>query len=335
MQKPDAIRYPVRLALGLAMLLAVGPALGQPSEPAASTRPIRLIVPFAPGGITDILARALAEPVGQRLGASIVVENRTGAGGLLSNEACARAAPDGETLCIGSAATHSLLPYLHPGRLGASPAHFTPISRIGEEPSLIAVRRDHPGHDLPAFLAWAHRQPVVQYGAAGTGGTSHLMTIRMARSVGLNMEPIVYRGGSLVSNALTAGEVPVAIGPVSTFLAGIRAGTLAPVLVMGPNRSLALPNVPTLAETLIPGFGFTAYTGVLGPAGMAPALTERIHAAILDSFRNPTLRLRVESLGFDINMAGPAEFAEWLARTAPEWRGIVEQTRDTVATPSD
>jgi tripartite-type tricarboxylate transporter receptor subunit TctC len=315
------------MLLGAALSARAQPAVPPPEAQPART--IRLLVPFAPGGPTDALGRAIADAAGRQLGTGIAVENRGGAGGLLSNEACARAAPDGLTLCIGSVATHSILPHVHPGRVGADPAGFTPIMRIAEEASLVVLRSAHPATDLAGFTAWARGRDLVHVGASGVG-SAYLMFTQVAPAIGMRMEPVMYRGGNTVLAGLLSGEVPVAIGPVSLFLGPIRSGLARPVVVMGPVRSRVAPEVPTVAESLIENFGFSTYTGLFGPAGMAPAVVARIEAAVAAGLNEPATRARLEDLGFELTVAGSTEFAAWLAHHAPSWRRLVDQNREAI-----
>ncbi len=305
------------------VVLLAWPAAAQTGEAAAPLRGIRLIVPFAPGGATDTLARLVAEPLGRRLGQAVAVENRAGAGGLIAGEACARAAPDGLTLCIGSSATHSVLPLQMPERVGANPAGFTPISRFGEEAGVLVVGHAHPAADLTDLLDWARGQAVVPVGVSGTTGASYLMTRQIGIRTGLRLEPVLYRGGAQTQTAVIAGEVPLGSGLISSFATGLRSGELRAILVLSPTRSAQLPGVPAVGEALLPGAGVTTYTGLFGPAGMTMALATRIHAAVADSLQEPALRVRAAAIGLDINPLGPMEFAAWLRDTAPAWAELV------------
>jgi tripartite-type tricarboxylate transporter receptor subunit TctC len=286
-------------------------------------RPLRLLVPFAPGGSSDALARAMSEPLARRLAAPVVVENRPGAGGLLSNEACARAAPDGTTLCLGSSATHSVMPHMMAGRPGADAAGFTPVSRIGEEPNVMLVRQDHPARDMATFRSWMEGAGPVAFGVGGPTSASLLMMRQLAAATGWQLEPVLYRGGTQTPAALLSGDIPVAVGPLSSFVAQLGSGAARPLLILGPSRVPTLPGVPTIGEAVLPGAGVSAYVGVFAPAGLPPPLAARLHGAIADSFAEPALRDRAAAIGVELALLGPADFARWLDATAPRWAELV------------
>jgi len=328
-------RFPVSSAIVLFVALGsfvLHPGLAAESADLSAGRTIRLIVPFGPGGSADTLARAMADPVGRHLGTAVVVENRTGAGGLVANGVCARAKPDGETLCLGSAATHSVLPHQHPGRIGADAAGFTPVTRIGDEASVIVTRRDSGLQDIQALLAWGRGQPSVQFGVGGTSSTGYLMMLQISQATGIRFDPVPYRGGMFTPTALIAGEVPIAVGPVSSFIGALRGGEIAPLLILGPARSALLPQVPTIGEAVVPGAGVSAYVGVFAPAGMPEALANRLDAAIALAFQDPGLRDRATMMGIEIALLGPAAFAAWLRETSPAWATVVALATPAAAT---
>jgi tripartite-type tricarboxylate transporter receptor subunit TctC len=324
-----ARRAPLSRRLGaLAAALLLGLALG-PALPAAAQdrgRTMRLIVPFPPGGSADAVARVVAGPLGSVLGGSVVIDNRAGAGGLLGLEACARAVPDGSTLCFGTSGTHTVMPLLYPDRVGADPAGFTPIARLATEPTGLFVRADHPARSFQEFLAWGRAQQQVHFATAGiTAGT--LVTLLVADTTGIKLEPVVYRGGAAGQMAMLAGDVPVAMGLLSQYGSQLRSGEARAVILLSAERSRHLPDVPSLRETVLPDFALSAFQGLFGPAGLPPAIVERIMAALTAAYEDPAFLARLATIGVDAGLAGPGEFSRWLAGNEPQWRLLFQRAQ--------
>ena len=263
------------LLLGLALPLARTAAAQE------LPRTIRLLVPFAAGASSDTIARVVAVRLAEALGTSIIVENRAGAGGLLAAQAVARAAPDGATLLWGggTAITHAVM--------GRDPGYdaardFTPIATIVDNPALLAVRVAAPWHDITALLAAARAAPAggLRYGSGGVGTPAHMAAAAMLRLIGAEGTHVPYRGANQATLAVETGEVDFAFAISNIVIPRMQQGTVRVLLSTAARRIPALPDVPTLAETVPDGPVITSGSSVVGPAGMSPALVARLHAAV-------------------------------------------------------
>ena len=253
-----------RRSLLAAMAALPCPAFAQTWAP---ERPIRLIIPFAAGGSTDVTARLVAQALGERLGQPVVAENRPGAGGNIGAEAAARAAPDGHTLFMAvsgilaaNKALYKTLPF-DPLR------DFAPISQVAVIPNLIVVNPELPVRDLPGLIAYAKARPgQVNYGSAGSGTSLHLASALFAAKAGIELVHIPYRGGAPAATDLMAGKIQMLASPLVEVIGAVQAGQLRPLAVTTPRRSALLPEVPTVGET-IPGFAIPLWNGIVAPAG--------------------------------------------------------------------
>ena len=259
-------KLPCLIGLVLAAaLLPAGHAVGQPYP----AKPVRLVVPFAPGGGTDVLARALAQHLAKGLGASVVVENRPGAGGTIGSEAVAKAAADGYTLLMATNATLALAPGLYP-KLGYDPVRdFTPVALVATGPSVLVVHPQIAANDTAGFLRHAKAHPgQLNYGSAGNGSMAHIATSLFERASGAQAVHVPFKGGAAAVQELVAGRLQFMIaGPVET-LPLVQSGHLRALAVTSTSRFAGLPNLPPLADAL-PGFEINNWFAVVGPAGMS------------------------------------------------------------------
>ncbi|HYF09721.1 MAG TPA: tripartite tricarboxylate transporter substrate-binding protein [Acetobacteraceae bacterium] len=300
-----------RQTLGAGAALAT-PAMAQ-GQPAWPARPIRLLVPFAAGGAADSAARTVTPRMGERLGATFVVENRTGAGGSLGGGEVARSAPDGYTL-LWDASSHMVNHALLRGLPFDYTTAFLPISLAVTFPQVIAVKADFPARTLAEFIERARARPAtLNIGTQGNATAGHLGLAMFMRRAGIEVQHVPYRGGADAARDLAAGNLD------GVFITALSAG---PIVDSGRARFLAVaaaerlanrPEVPTIAESGYPGFDISEWAALFAPAATPPAIAERLHAALAETLREPEVRARLAQLGAVPVGSSPAEFARFLA----------------------
>ena len=286
-------------------------------------RPVRLLVPFAPGGITDGVARLTAEWLSPRLGQPVVVENRSGANGAIAAEAAARAAPDGYTLLTASASQMVMLPAL--ARLPFDPAaDFAPVSILASNPMVLGVDAGLGAASLAEFLEIVRQRPgELSYSSGGSGSSNHLaMALLLARAE-VRMQHVPYRGGAPATRALLAGEVAAYFGNPSDMIPHAEGGRVRVLAVAGPERLPALPHVPTVAEGGHPGFRVETWNGVAAPAATPPAVVARLARELRSACADAAFRAAVERLGGTPVCNTPDEFRSVMRADAPLWREAV------------
>ncbi len=310
---------------GSALATAAGASPSTAGAQAAWTpdRPIRLVVPFAPGGSTDTAARIVGQALGQRLGQTVVVENRPGAGGNIAAEHVARSAPDGYTLLLTTSSItatnvwlYRSLPY-HPVR------DFTPLSQVSFIPNLVVVHPDVPARTLPEFITYAKANPgKLNYGSAGAGTSLHLVATMFCTRAGIQMEHVPYRGGAPAAMDLLSNKIQLIASPMVEVLNYVEAGRLRPLAVSTARRSPRLPNVPTIAETL-PGFEVALWNGIKGPAGLPAPVKARLGAEIAAAVRSEEVSSRFLEQGTQPVGSTPEEFARFIEAEIPKWGELV------------
>jgi tripartite-type tricarboxylate transporter receptor subunit TctC len=311
-----------RALLGLLLAAIALPAMAQDAFP---SRPVRIIVSFAAGGGADIMARLLQAPMSRDLGQSVVVENRTGGGGVIGTEACARAAPDGYTLCFGSTTTHSIIPHLQQGLTWDPLRDFTPITNIAFQPNVLAVNPRLPVRNMDEFIAYARAHQGSAYGTSGVGTSNHLAGEYLSRQFGLGLNHVAYRGGNLAQQDAIAGQIPFVIDQITAMLPLIQSGQLRPIVVAGARgRSPLLPELPNITEGTLPDFKVESYQAIFGPAGLPPAVLARLHGAIVAAASQPDVKRRLEELGSQLVLNSPQDFAAYLRETSPVYQRLVE-----------
>ncbi|SDC32561.1 tripartite tricarboxylate transporter substrate-binding protein [Belnapia rosea] len=299
-----------RILPALAATLLATPALAQ----WAPTRQVRLIVPFSPGGGADTTARLFAPAFTAFLGQPAVVENRAGAGGTIGAAEVARAAPDGTTLLV-DAANQAVAPFIFRNLPFDYATGFTPVSRVTVYPLIAVVRPESPFRSLEALLARARAQPGrITYSSSGNAVSNHIATAVLARRAGVELSHIPYRGGGPALAAILAGDVDFGFATVASAAALAQEGRLRPLAASSASRIPALPEVPTVAELGFAGYDQTEWNGLYGPAGLPPAIAERLHEACQAALRDPSVVQRLAALGAIGLGNGPAEFAEFLRR---------------------
>lgn len=273
-------------------------------------RPVRLIVPFAPGGGNDTVARALAQALGASLGQALVVDNRPGAGGIVGAELAAKAPADGYTLFLGGVGSHAVNPSLH-AKLAYDPVKdFAPVALIASAPSVLVVHPSVPARSLAEFTALAKARPGgLNYASNGSGSSAHLAAVMYESMAGVRMLHIPYKGLGPALADLLGGEVQAMFSSMVAIVPHIRAGRLRALAVTGKNRSALLPGVPTLAESGLPGYEAGSWYGILAPAGTPREIVLKLNAEIVKALARPELRERLESEGAEVIGGTPEEFA--------------------------
>ena len=271
---------------------------------------IRLIVPFAPGGGNDTVARAIAQSAGTSLGQPVVVDNRAGAGGMLGAELAARAPPDGYTLFLGGVGSHAVNPNLH-ARLPYDPVKdFAPITLIASAPSVLVVNPSLPARTLAEFTALAKASPGrINYASNGNGSSAQLAAVLYESMAGVQMVHVPYKGLAPALVDLLAGEVQAMFSSVVAIVPNIKAGRLRALAVTGKRRAALLPEVPTLDESGVPGYEAGSWYGILAPAGTPQAVVAKLHEAIVRALAQPEVRERLVSEGAEVIGSTPEAFA--------------------------
>jgi tripartite-type tricarboxylate transporter receptor subunit TctC len=315
----------VRLVILILVFFEAALVVAQPADPYPS-KPVRLILPFPPGGGTDILGRLIAERLAASLGQAVVVENRGGAGGNVGAEAAARAAPDGYTVIL-AATTLAISPSLY-AKLGYDPLRdFAPISLVAIVPNVMVTHPSVPAQTLQEFIALAKAKPgALNFGSGGAGTSNHLGGELFNIVAGVKLVHIPYKGVNLAMNDVLAGNVQLVLIGIPAAAANIKSGKLRALAVLARERSGALPEVPTAAEAGLPDFDVTTWYGVLAPAGTPRAIVLRLNAELVRIMHAPDLKERLATMATDPRTSTPEEFAAYIRQETARWGEVVRKT---------
>jgi len=286
-------------------------------------KPIRIVVPFAAGGSTDVTARLVGQALAERLGQTVVVDNRGGAGGNIGAEAVARAEPDGYTLLLATSSTNATNAALYK-RLAFNPIRdFTPISQIAFVPNLLVVNPELPVNSIAELVAYAKAKPgQLNYGSGGAGSSLHLAAAVFAQRAGIDMVHVPYRGGAPVAADLVSGKLQLSFSPLIEVLQQVRAGKLRALGVTTARRSAQLPDIPAIGEVL-PGYEVALWNGIVGPAGLPAPVVARLGSEIVAIVGSPEMRSRLAEQGSEPVGSTPQDFAAFIAAEQPKWAELV------------
>ena len=307
----------------LALLVAAASAPAQ-DYPA---RPVQLVVGLPAGGGADVVARALAAAIGDRLGQTVIVENRTGSGGLIAAESAARAAPDGYTLLFGTVSYNAIFASLYK-KLPYDPVKdFAPVSMLATYPLVLVVAASSPHRTLPEFIAAARSAPGrLSYASAGNGTPLHLAMETLKTRAGLDIVHVPYRGGVQATGDLLNGQIHVIFDTLPTQLANIRAGKVRALAITGAARSSLLPDVPTMAEAGMPDFGLGGWFALFAPSATPRPVLARLHTAVSTALEVPAVRQRLLQLGAEPMASTPEELARFQRAEIVRWGQAVRES---------
>lgn len=299
--------------------------LGATAWAAYPDKPITLIVPWAPGGSTDILARAIGEQLTRSMGQPVIVENKAGASGNIGSNIVAKAKPDGYTLLIGSMSTHAMNPALIPNMPFKGADDFTPIALVANVINTMVVNPSVPARNVQELVAYAKAHPgKLAYASAGGGSTNHLSAEMFKKAAGIDMLHVPYKGGAPAVLDTVGNQTQVLFSAGTQTLPHVKAGKLRLIAVTEPHRSALLKDVPTVAETL-PGYEMSVWYAAFGPAGMPPELVTRLNAEINKALAVPEVRARMDAMGVELVKSTPEQLAETLKRDTARYARVIQE----------
>ncbi|MBM4312789.1 MAG: tripartite tricarboxylate transporter substrate binding protein [Deltaproteobacteria bacterium] len=312
--------FPIIAVIAMSVLFATA-AYAQQGFP---SKPVRLLIPYAAGGAVDILGRTLGDELSKRWGQPVIIENRTGAGGTIASQALVKSDPDGYTLII-VASGHSMNPYLYQKLPYDTFKDFVPISLLGSSPNMMLVAAGSPFKRLADVLAAARAKPgSLSYGMSGIGTSTHLAGELFKYMAKVDIVAVSYKGGAPIINDLLGGHLPLSFNNIPESISQIRSGNLRALGMTTATRSAALPDVPTIAESGVPGYDTAVWWGMLGPGGMSADLAAKISRDCAAALNVPAVKQRLDSLGAIVAGTTPAEFAKLIRSDYEKWGPIIK-----------
>ncbi|SSW67013.1 hypothetical protein AVE30378_02385 [Achromobacter veterisilvae] len=303
-------------------VLALGSAAG--AQAAWPERPITMVVPFPPGGPTDLVARVLAKQLTDQLGQTVVVENKGGANGNIGMQYAAAAKPDGYTVLYNTSSI-ALSPNLYRSLAFDPVKDFAPVSTTAVIPLVLLVHPSVPAQNAQAFVEYARQHPgKLSYGSAGAGNVTHLGALLLLRSLQIDAVHVPYRGSAPAMTDLVGGQVQLMTNTLNDSLGFIREGKLRALAVTSPERSDQLPDVPTVAETVAPGFGMGAWQGVVAPAGTPAPVVDKLNAEIRRALQSPEMQKQLKAQGAQALGSTPQEYAAYIKSEIQRWGEVVK-----------
>jgi tripartite-type tricarboxylate transporter receptor subunit TctC len=313
----------VAAAAALALSFCQIAALAQ--DAAYPNRPIKMLVGFGAGGGTDIAARIMAQKMSEILGQSIVVENRTGASGMIAAEDEAKSAPDGYTLMMGSQTTYAVAPNLYRKVTLDAAKDFAGVAMTGASPLVLVVNRSFAAHSVKDVIAMAKADPgKINFGTGGLGTTPHMTAELFQYTAGIKMVHVAYRGEAPAINDLLAGQIPLMFANLSAVMGNLKAGTLRALAVTGAHRSPSAPDIPTVAESALPGFEAETWWGIVAPAGTPPAILAKLNAAARKALADDDTKKRFADLGMTNGGSSPEELDAYIKSEIAKWSKVIK-----------
>ena len=318
----------VKLLLPFATgLFCAAQAVAQPQP--YPNQPIRLVIGYAAGGTTDILARSLAEQLSKTLGQSVIVENKAGAAGNLAAAYVSQAKPDGYVLFMATLASHGINPALYQTGLGYDPVKsFEPISMVAAIPMLLVVNPKLPVNSVPELIAYAKQKPgQLNYASSGNGSPVHLSGAIFADAAKIDVVHIPYRGGAIANTSVMSGDTQYTFASMPAAMPQVQAGKLRALAVTTKERSPLLPNTPSVEEAGgLPGYDINTWDALLAPKGTAPAVISKLNAAVIQALQSPALAKRFESEGAVPDTSTPEALAAFIKAELVKWAAVVART---------
>jgi len=317
-------RLMLLLGAGALSLSAATAQASKPEDAKMFTRPISLIIPFAPGGSTDPVGRIIGPHLAEELGQPVVVENKPGVAGALGAAYVARSAPDGHTILLNTGVVA-----VHPNTI-KQPGYdvrtdLIPVIQMAAGPNTLVANNDTPFNSVQELEEYGKAKPeALFYGTSGAGGSLHLITEYFKQETGLPMTHVPYKGNGPATTAILGGEVSVMFLQMAIAAPHIEAGKLTALALSGAERSDAMPDVPTLSETVLPGFDVTPWFGVLAPAGTPEPIVQRLNTAIVDALNEPDVKEMLTRQGAKPASSSPQNFAQLIRSEIPRWTAVVE-----------
>jgi tripartite-type tricarboxylate transporter receptor subunit TctC len=291
-------------------------------------KPVKLIVPFPPGGMADVVSRILGQHLSETWGQQVVVENRAGAGGTIGTSAVVKAAPDGYTL-MAAFDTHAAAPYLYKINYDLL-QDLTPISMVARSPMLLVANANFSAKTLPSLLQYAKDKPsAINFVTVGPGSPARLMLELLKNSTGINVTVVPYKGGGPAMVDLISGQVDAMIASVPTVAPHVKSGRLRVLAVTSEKRSSLVPGVPAMSET-IPGFGTEAWVGIMGPAKMPPEVVAQINTDVAKALNSAEIKNKFIENGLEPSYANPEEFERWIRREMARWSKVIKEQNVTL-----
>lgn len=313
-------------ALGAAAM-AVGVALGAQAQDFPS-RPMKIVVPFAPGGSTDVMARIVAEGLTARLHQQVVVDNKTGAGGNIGADLVAKSAPDGHTLVMGSIGTHATNSLIYPQMPYDTQRDFEPVTQVAAVSLVLVVHPSLAAKSVQDLIALLKKEPERHnYASGGIGASQHLAGELFKYMTGTSMQHVPYKGSASALNDLLGGRVPIMFADLPLVLSHIQSGALRALAIGDEKRSAALPDVPTVAEAGVPGYTAAAWYGLFAPARTPTAVLGKLHTEVAAILDQPEVRKRMTQLGATPIGSTPAEFRSFQSSEMQRWKAVVDAAK--------
>ena len=304
------------------LALSIGPALAQDAWPA---KPLRIVVPFAAGGTSDVLARLLAEKLQASLKQTVVVENKAGAGGVIGADSVAKSAPDGYTLLLGTIASHAINPALQPKMPYDAAKDFAPIILLGAISNVMLVGAEQPFKNVKDVIAAAKAKPGdITFASAGQGSSQHMSGETFKLLAGAQLTHVPYKGSAPAIQDVIGGQIPMSFETVTVALPHIKSGKVRALAVTSAKRSAALPDVPTMQEAGVPGFDVASWQALYAPAGTPAAIVTRLNTEVEKVIATPEVKARMEGLGLEHSPNTPEQFADFGRREIAKWTKIVK-----------